>query len=354
MKRTRASLACLLSFLCLWACFDDGPPPAVGTLERDRIDLIAESSEPVVARPVQEGAYVEAGTLLVKLDPTRPATQVAQAMGARARAAGRLAELVRGPRHERIEEARALLHGAESRLTTARDDLTRTQDLFTQGVVSPQQRDQQRTAFDEAKGARDAARATLDALLDGTTEEELDQAEAALAEADGALADAQVHLGRMEVRAPTAGWLDALPYELGERPPAGGVVAVLMADEAPYARVYVPASVRVHVTAGTPAQVRVEGLDEPIPGRVRMVARDASFTPYFALTERDRGRLVYVSKVDLLGPEARGLPTGVPVQVEFQLPGSGSAAETASGSAAETAPDPAAAASPGEAVDAGD
>ena len=319
MRRTLAPLAWLVTFVWLWGCFEDGPPPAVGTLERDRLDLIAESSEPVVERPVQEGAYVEKGALLVKLDPKRLAAQVAQVASARARAAARLAELVRGPSRERIAEARARLHGAESRLTTARDDLTRSEDLFKQGVVSPQQRDQQQTAFDEAKAARDAARATLDELLEGTTEEELAQAEAALAETDAALADAQVRLGRLEVRAPAAGWVDALPYELGERPPQGGVVAVLIADAAPYARVYVPASVRVHVTAGTPAEVRVLGIDHPLPGRVRMVARDASFTPYFALTERDRGHLVYVAKVDLEGPEARGLPTGVPVEVRFQL-----------------------------------
>jgi HlyD family secretion protein len=188
-----------------------------------------------------------------------------------------------------------------------------------EGVASEEQLDQRRAIFDEALAARDAVRATLDALLDGTTEEELAQAEAALAEADALLADARVRLSRLEVLAPSAGWVDALPYELGERPPAGGVVAVLLADKAPYGRVYVPAAIRVHVKPGTPAQVWVDGIEEPLRGRVRTVATDASFTPYFALTERDRGRLVYVAKVDLLGPEARGLPTGIPVEVEFQL-----------------------------------
>ena len=115
--------------------------------------------------------------------------------------------------------------------------------------------------------------------------------------------------------------MDALPYELGERPPIGGVVTVLLADQAPYGRVYVPAAVRVHVKPGTPALVRVDGIEEPLRGRVRAVATEASFTPYFALTERDRGRLVYLAKVDLLGPEARGLPSGIPVQVELQIEG---------------------------------
>ena len=308
----------LMAGLGLWACSEAGPPPAVGTLERDRLDLVAEASEPVVDRPAEEGDYVEAGELVVKLDPTRLAAQVARAESARGRAAARLAELLRGPRSERIAEARARLEGTEGRLTTARRDLARTKDLLARGVASQQQLDGRRAQFDEALAARDAARASLDALLDGTTREELDQAEAALAEAEAAVAVTRVRLGRLEVRAPAAGWLDALPYELGERPPAGGVVAVVLADEAPYARVYVPEGIRVRVAAGTPARVHVDGIDEPLRGRVRTVSSNASFTPYFALTERDRGRLVYLAKVDLLDAGARRLPNGVPVVVEFE------------------------------------
>ena len=54
------------------------------------------------------------------------------------------------------------------------------------------------------------------------------------------------------------------------------------------------------------------------PPRLRArPASEASFTPYHALTERDRGRLVFVAEVDLEGDGAHALPTGVPVQVEF-------------------------------------
>ncbi len=317
MKTRTRSLVSLLLLASL-ACAEGGPPAAVGTLERDRLDLVAEASEPVMQRPHQEGTYVEAGTLLVRLDPTRAAAQLAQAESARARAAARLAELVRGPRQQRIREARAQLRGAEGRWNTAHRSHARAQRLFAEGIVSQDELDRQRAALDEALAARDSGRAALDELLAGTTDEELAQAEAALAEAAAAASAARVHLTRHEVRAPMSGWLDALPYELGERPPAGGVVAVLLADRAPYGRVYVPEAIRVHVTTGTAARVRVDGIDEPLLGRVRTVASQASFTPYFALTERDRGRLVYLAKVDLLDDAARHLPTGVPIEVEFE------------------------------------
>ena len=72
------------------------------------------------------------------------------------------------------------------------------------------------------------------------------------------------------------------------------------------------------MTPGRTASIHVDGLDAPIPGRVRWVAAEAAFTPYYALTERDRGHLTYLAKVDLVETRDR-LPDGVPVEVDLGL-----------------------------------
>jgi HlyD family secretion protein len=161
----------------------DGVPRAVGTLERDRIELIAEASEPILAIPVREGDAVAAGDLVVRLDPERFAARARRAEGARDLAQARLDELARGPRRERIAEGRARLAGAEGVYETARQELARAKELAAQDVASASRLDTQRARFDEARAERDAARAALDALLEGTTAEELDQARAGLVEA---------------------------------------------------------------------------------------------------------------------------------------------------------------------------
>lgn len=319
MNARLASTALVAWSMGCLGCSSEDPHTAVGTLERDRLELVATASEPIVARPVEEGSFVGAGELLVKLDPTRLQAQLAQARSGRERASARLAELVRGPRRERIDEARARLRGAEGNLVGARRLLRRAESLAPREAVSIELVDERRARFQDALAARNAARATLAELLEGTTPEELAQAEAALAEAEAVLADAQVRFDRAEVRAPTAGWVDALPYELGEQPPTGGVVAVVLAERSPYARVYIPAAVRAAVVPGTSAHIKIDGVDEPVRGRVRTVATEASFTPYFALTERDRGRLVYLAKVDLLERVDPPLPTGLPVEVELDV-----------------------------------
>ena len=65
---------------------------------------------------------------------------------------------------------------------------------------------------------------------------------------------------------------------------------------------------------GDTLTVRIDGAGT-FDGTVRWVSADASFTPYFALTEHDRSRLAYLAEVDV--PGAAGLPSGVPLEVDF-------------------------------------
>jgi HlyD family secretion protein len=117
------------------------------------------------------------------------------------------------------------------------------------------------------------------------------------------------------VRAPRPGVIEALPYELGERPPAGAPVAVVLADGTPYARVYVPEPLRAAYVAGARTRLRIDGVAEPLAGTVRYVSAEASFTPYYSLTQKDRTRLSYLAEIDVDDPAAASLPAGVPVQV---------------------------------------
>jgi HlyD family secretion protein len=296
---------------------DEQPLPVVGTLERDRIEVTAEAWEYLVDLYVTEGDTVEEGQLLMRLDDARARAQVDQARAALTRSQRRLDELVRGPRAEEIEAQRSRLAGAESRLVTDERELSRVADLVERRLQSPSDLDQAHARRDLSKAERDEARVLLAELLEGTTLEELDQARAALAEADATLRERAIGLSRHEVRAPRAGLVDGLPYARGARPAAGAVVAVLLTDDAPYARVYVPEPVRAAIQPGLAAVVKVDGVEQAFAGAVRTVASDATFTPYFALTERDRSRLAYLSEIELTDERARGLPVGLPVTVNF-------------------------------------
>ncbi len=311
----RATL--LLCALALAGC-DQACETAVGTLEWERVELIAEASEPIIEIARREGEMLAAGETILTLDPRRAQARLETASAARQQAEARLAELRRGPRVERITEARARLHGARDVLEVRERELARLESLLERGLASPESVDTTRRLRDQARTEEEQAAAALDELEHGTTPEELAQAEAALAQAQATERERRLDLEHLTIRAPRDGRLDDLPFRLGEQPATGKVVAVMLAGARPYARVYVPEAIRVRVTPGTTASVRVDGLEAPLVGRVRKVLADPAFTPFFALTERDRGRLTYLAEIDL--PDAsQELPAGVPLEVCFQL-----------------------------------
>jgi HlyD family secretion protein len=83
--------------------------------------------------------------------------------------------------------------------------------------------------------------------------------------------------------------------------------------------VYVPEAVRARISTETLARVRIAGREGELSGRVRQLAHEAAFTPYYALTQYDRGRLSYLAEVEVTEAGVENLPTGVPVEVRFEL-----------------------------------
>jgi HlyD family secretion protein len=316
--RTAGRLAGLLLAAGLLAgCQGNDAIDVVGTLEWDRIELTADAAEPIVAIGVREGEAVTAGQTLLQLDARRVQARLDESRALLAQQAARLAELQRGTRVERLAQARATLAGAGGTLDAAGHELKRVRPLVKQELLTRQDLDNAQSAYDMALAARDTAQAELAELEHGSTQEELDQAVAARAAAAAAVRGLEISLEQLTVRAPLPGVVDDLPLEPGERPALGAVVAVLLAGEAPHARIYLPEPLRTRVSVGDPASVYVDGIEQPFSGRVRRVSADPAFTPYYSLTERDRSRLSYLAEVELVETAARKLPAGVPLRVVF-------------------------------------
>jgi len=263
----------------LAACGNDTALPLTGTLERDRMELVAEAQEPIVQVAVHEGDRVKAGDIILQLDPGEVMAEVAQAQSAR-------------------DQAAAKLPGADASFTRAQKDFDRIQALVKQQTETASKLDQARDALSNARAARNMAAA-------------------ALSQAQAALDQAKITLDRLSVRAPRDATVDSLPYHLGERPPARAVVAVLLDAENAYVQVYVPEPLRPRAVAGTQATLKFDGLGKSYAGVLRYISQDASFTPYYSLTERDRSRLAYLAKVYLQPGDAAQLPSGAPVSVDF-------------------------------------
>jgi len=316
MRAITVTSAALLAALVAAGCArKDDAWEVHGTLERDRLELVAESHERIIEVAVREGDRVATDAILVRQEAGTMQPRLDQARASVDEAERHLAELQSGPRQREIDEARAAVAGAESTLQTETKEYERVRSLVERKLVSASSLDQARSRRDTARSARDQAQARLRLLLEGTRSEQVQQAQAAVARSKAALAELETTASRYVVRAPRDGVVEALPYKLGERPPAGAPVAVMLADGTPYARVYVPEPLRASYTAGARVQLRVDGVQQPLTGTVRYVSAEASFTPYNSLTQKDRTRLSYLAEITVDDPKAADLPSGIPVQV---------------------------------------
>jgi len=311
-------LAICTAILIVACAADDNSNRVVGELASDRIELTAEFSEPIIEIAVEEGARITAGQALLVQDDARAVARLAEANAVYLQSKARVDELVRGPREEQIAAGRANVEGATQDLAFRESELKRVRAVHQRGLASIEALDRAIAALDAAEATLKLRLAQLEELLAGTTVEELTQAEQAVKQAAARRDIASIDLERHTLRAPLDGILDSRLFELGERPGVGQPTVVVLGGEQPYARVYIPENLRVRIRAGTKALIFVDGLETPIEGTVRWVASEAAFTPYYALTERDRKRLSYVAKIDITEERDR-LPDGVPVEVEFLL-----------------------------------
>jgi HlyD family secretion protein len=313
----KTKLTALVALTLLASCTaEEDPNLVVGELASDRHELTAEVSEPILSIAISEGEIVEAGQVLIEQDSTRATGRLAEAEAALAQHQARLDELVRGPRSEQITAARANVEGATQEFEFLKSELTRIKEVHARGLASPDLLDRARAALDAAEANLKLRLAQLEERLAGTTIEELAQAEQAVKQAAARRDNAMIDVERHTLRAPVDGIVDTRLFELGERPVPGQPMVIMLSGAQPYARVFVPEPLRIRIAPGTRALIYIDGLDQALDGRVRWVSSEAAFTPYFALTERDRGRLSYVAKVDI-GETRQRLPDGVPVNVEF-------------------------------------
>ncbi len=256
----------ILAGLGLSACGNDDAARLPGTLEWDRVAVLCEVSEPVARIAVAVGQEVKAGDLILSLDPRRTDAELASASA-------------------REREAQATAKQAAR-------DLTRVLKLRAEETLAAADEDKARAAADSAAAAVRAARAETEVL--------------------------RLRRARLDVRAPTDGRVDALPFKLGDQPPQGAVLVSVLSGAAPFARLYIPASQRATLAVGDNCMATVTGRTEKFNARMRSIEAEPLFTPYYALTGDDASRLVYRAEAVLTDEAAATLAAGLPVEVTCQ------------------------------------
>ncbi|MGV3002732.1 HlyD family secretion protein [Vibrio sp. E150_018] len=306
-----------LVLLTLNACSPTESPQASGTLERERIRLLATSSEIITSLPIKQGSVVKVGQVIAQLDPTTQKAILAKAKAERDQQQANLNKMLNGERSEDIDVATANLNSAKAELLDAQKHLKRINELVNRKLASIADQDNALYERDTKQGQYDSAYKTWLKLTNGNRIEDIEFAKAQLAAAKAEVMLQQHKLQQLTVVATRNGILDSLPYNLGERVTQNSVVAIIQSNSAPYARVYLPEQYKHSIQVGSSLMVHIDGVKQALRGKLRWISVDPAFTPYRNMTEEDRSRLVYLAEIDL-PKEASQYAAGIPLQVDLE------------------------------------
>jgi len=297
----------------LWLRRDGSGEHYTGFVEGEERVLRAEVSGRVLEVTVSEGDAVAPGAVIVRLDPAEIVAKIAskqrelEVLEAKIRRQQEQVALtdVTWQRDVATREAELRQMQAQSQLAVVTHK--RQSELAKQGVASPQQLDESRSARDVSGSAVDRARDVLarTRAMQGEialAKRQLEVLQGQLAFSRAQLAELEVLRAKYQVRAPaTATVVQAQLVWPGELAQPGTPLVSVLDPSDKYVQIYLPVADASRVRVGS--RVAIELDSEPgrrVPGQVIFVADQANFTPEKIETRSDRLGQVYRAKVRIL------------------------------------------------------
>ncbi len=213
--------------------FMNKPPEIIeGQAEGTTVRISGKLPGRVMEFYVREGDTVAPGDTLVRIHSAVVEAQLteAEAMQTVARAQDR--KIDAGTRSQIVQAAADMLAQARAAESIAQKTYQRMQNLYSQGVISEQKRDEAKAAYDTAVAARGAAQSQLSLARAGAQKEDKQSAAAMVEAAGGGVSQVQALLADSYLTAPTAGTIDQIYPEPGELVATGApIMNLLKADD---------------------------------------------------------------------------------------------------------------------------
>ena len=241
------------------------------------ISVAPRVSGPVVKLLVDDNEEVQAGQLLVEIDPNDYEVKLHQAEAKLAEAKARLnvtdKQIDEGSSN--VQESFEDITSTQSKLDFARKDYKRYSDMYKEGIVSKQDYDNSNThltvALANHKAATEKSKALQSALESNKAKKESVQAEIKKLEAE--VEQAKLDLSYTKIYAPQAGKVSARSVEMGNYVQVGQPLMEIVPDE-----VWVVANFKeiqlTYMKAGQPVSIKVDTYPgKRFKGRVDSIQR---------------------------------------------------------------------------------
>jgi HlyD family secretion protein len=292
---------------------------ASGTIETVEVHVASKVSGQLLELAIEEGSRVKPGAKLAVVDHAALDIQLRQAEAGVRLAEAQLALLVKGARSEDIRQAEAVQNQAEAALTVAEDDARRMRELVKTESVTPKQREDAEARLTIATAQRNAGAEALKKVRTLARPEEIQAAEARLAQAVAAADLLKKTIADCTILAPAGGIVTHKAVEPGELVTPGATIVTLAELDSVFVMIYVTANELGRVRLGGPAEIKIDSFPEKVfEGIVTYISPEAEFTPKNIQTKQDRVKLVFGVKVEIENREGLlkpGLPADAVIRV---------------------------------------
>jgi len=187
-----------------------------GVVETTHIDVAAKIPGRVDSLMVREGDYVRKGAILAKLESKEIAAKVEQARGAMNAAKAKLRLAMNGARPQEKKAAFNLYQQAKAQFDLLEKTRNRLQKLYSDSVISLQERDQVEAQYIAAREQMDAAMARYEMAQEGARVEDIEAAQSVAYQAKNAYNEALAYLAELSLVAPVDGEVEKVITDPGE------------------------------------------------------------------------------------------------------------------------------------------
>lgn len=281
---------------------------------------------PVAKFYVQRGDRVRKGELLATLENRDLAAAVTENQGGLQQAEATYVTTTKAGIPEEVQKAQLDVRQAKENLDAQQKIFSSREELFQQGAVPRKDLDTAQVAYIQAKGQYEIAAQHLQSLRAVSGQQEVKTAQAQLTAAQGKYQAAKAQLQYTEIRSPIDGYVTDRPSYAGETPAAGVPLITVMELSTIIAKAHVPQSAAQQLHVGDPATLKVQGLDQPLAGKITLVspALDPNSTTVeiWVAVENKQGVLKpgAAAQLDIVTHTAKGV-LAIPKQAIVQAEG---------------------------------
>ncbi len=266
---------------------------------------------------VQRGAHVKSGDPLFALDDTPEKAARDESSRRLSQARANLEDTKKGKRPTEIEAIEAQLRQARAALTFSEKEFERQEKLVSSGARAVQDFDRARSTRDQDSQRVAQLEADLETAQLGSRSDQIAAAEDNVRALEAALAKAEWDLSQKRQNAPQSGVVFDTLFREGEWVPAGRPVVVVLPPENIKVRAFVPQTRIGTIHRGDPVKVTVDGLQQPLMGKVSFISPRVEYTPPVIYSRESRDKLVFMVEAVFDPKTAANLHPGQPVDVQF-------------------------------------